>query len=111
VVAKTPAPQPQGPVPSAPTGAPTGAPAKVHVITDVHERAKRRARVIVSDLLLYEKAALTKAANADDSKQALGVLWKDAIRSYNQAVLPEGRSTTNYLEEELNRCLAQLRQA
>jgi hypothetical protein len=78
---------------------------------DVHERAMRRARVIMSDLLLYEKVALTKAANAENAMKDLGVLWKDAVRSYNQAVPPDVRTTTNYLEEELSKCLAQLRQA
>jgi hypothetical protein len=79
--------------------------------TDVHERAKRRARVIVSDLTLYEKEALMKAAHAVDSTKELGVLWNDAVRSYNQAVPLHVRNSTTYLEEELGRCLAQLRKA
>jgi hypothetical protein len=109
---KTPPPQPQPPAPSAPTAAaPSEHAAKVLAVTDVHERAKRRARVIVSDLLLYEKAALTKAAKAEDSKKELGHLWNDVLRSYNQAIPPEVRSATNYLEEELDRCLAKLRQS
>jgi hypothetical protein len=79
--------------------------------TDVHERAKRRARVIVSDLTLYEKAALLKAAHAVDSTKELGALWRDAVRSYNQAVPLDVRNSTTYLEEELGKCLAQLRKA
>jgi len=109
---KTPPPRPQAPSPSAPTAAaPSEHPAKVLAVTDVHERAKRRARVIVSDLLLYEKVALTKAAKAEDSKKELGHLWNDVLRSYNQAIPPEVRSATNYIEEELDKCLAKLRQA
>jgi hypothetical protein len=85
-----------------------------HAITprvslDVHERAKRRARVIVSDLSLYERATLLKAARAEDSKKALGILWRDAVRSYNDAVPADIRAATNYLEEELGKCLAELR--
>lgn len=76
---------------------------------DAHERARRRARVIVSDLTLYEKNTLVEAARAPDSKKALGVLWLDAVRSYDEAVPPEIRASTNYLEEELGKCLAQLR--
>jgi hypothetical protein len=109
---KTPAPQPQPPAPSAPiVVAPSEHAAKVLAVTDVHERAKRRARVIVSDLLLYEKVALNKAAKAEDSKKELGHLWNDVLRSYNQAIPPEVRGATNYLEEELDRCLAKLRQS
>jgi hypothetical protein len=78
---------------------------------DAHERAKRRARVIVSDLTLYEKSALQKAAQAADYKKELGLLWNEAVRSYNQAVSSDLRASTNYLEEELGRCLAHLRQA
>lgn len=77
----------------------------------VHERAQRRARVIVSDLALYDKETLLKAAHAADSRQELGSLWKDAVRSYKQAVPAAISSTTNYLGEELDRCLAKLRQA
>jgi len=77
----------------------------------VHERAQRRARVIVSDLALYDKETLIKAARATDSRAELGSLWKEAIRSYNQAVPAAVCSTTNYLGEELDRCLAKLRRA
>ncbi|MGD0836791.1 MAG: hypothetical protein ABSB49_09135 [Polyangia bacterium] len=84
------------------------------VAGDVHARAQRRARVIVSDLSLYEKATLVKAAGAEDvsgAKKVLGALWRDAIRSYNDAVPADVRAATNYLEDELGRCLAELRRA
>jgi hypothetical protein len=76
---------------------------------DVHARAQRRARVIVSDLSLYERATLLKASHAEDAKQVLGVLWRDALRSYTDAVPADIRAATNYLEEELGKCLAELR--
>jgi hypothetical protein len=65
--------------------------------------------VIVSDLNLYEKNTLLRASRAADSKKELGLLWLDAVRSYDEAVSPEIRASTNYLEEELGKCLAQLR--
>ena len=79
--------------------------------TDGHERAKRRARVILSDLSLYHRETLLRAARAADAKTELGTLWRDAVISYNEAVPPDLRDVTNYLEEELARYLAQLRQA
>jgi hypothetical protein len=90
---------------------PQALPVKAQANPDPHERARRRARVIVGDLTLYEKNTLLKASRATDSKKALGLLWRDAVRSYNEAVSPEIRASTNYLEEELGRCLAQLRQS
>ncbi len=77
--------------------------------SDVHERAKRRARVILSDLSMYHREELLKAAGAPDPKQELGTLWRDAVLSYNEVASPEIRSVTNYLEEELDRYLVQLR--
>lgn len=79
--------------------------------TDGHERAKRRARVILSDLSLYHRETLLRAARAADAKTELGTLWRDAVISYNEAIPPDLRGVTNYLEEELARHLAQLRQA
>ena len=77
--------------------------------TDGHERARRRARVILSDLSLYHREALLRAARAADAKLELGTLWRDAVNSYNEAVSPDIRSVTHYLEEELDRHLATLR--
>lgn len=77
---------------------------------DGHERAKRRARVILSDLSLYHREALIKAASAGDAKAELGPLWRDALNSYKEVVPAEISSATNYLEEELEKHLAQLRQ-
>ena len=101
------APATQPAVAKAEAGAPGAGPAEAGL--GVHERAQRRARVIVSDLALYDKATLIKAAHAADSRLELGSLWKEAVRSYNQAVPSAICSTTNYLGEELDRCLAKLR--
>ena len=102
-VGVTPPPQPTGLVQPTPPVQPT------HPPIDGHERAKRRARVILSDLSAYHRDELLKAANAPDPKKELGPLWRDAVISYNEVALPEIRSVTNYLEEELDRYLTQLR--
>jgi hypothetical protein len=81
------------------------------VASDGRERAERRARVIVSDLSLYHKDLMAKAAQAADPKKELGSLWKDAILAYDRTVPLEVRNNTHYLEDELNRYLAQVRQA
>jgi hypothetical protein len=78
---------------------------------DGHERAKRRARVILSDLTAYHRDELVKAAHAADPRKELGTLWRDAVISYNEAAPPEIRGVTNYLEDELSKQLAELRQA
>jgi hypothetical protein len=85
------------------------APATLGPTTDGHERAKRRARVILSDLTLYHREALLRAARATDAQLELGTLWRDAVISYNEVAPPELRSVTNYLEEELDKYLVQLR--
>lgn len=98
--------------PSAPTAPAPAAPAQAPAApADGHERAKRRARVILSDLSLYHRDELVKAAAASDPKLALGTLWRDAVISYNEGAAPELRGVTNYLEEELDRYLVQLRSA
>jgi hypothetical protein len=78
--------------------------------TDGYERARRRARVILSDLSLYHREALLKAAHSDDAKAALGHLWRDAVISFKQVAQPDaGSGAASYLEEELERHLSQLR--
>jgi hypothetical protein len=78
--------------------------------TDGYERARRRARVILSDLSLYHREALLKAAQSDDAKAALGHLWRDAVISFKQVAQPDAASgAASYLEEELERHLSQLR--
>lgn len=96
--------------------APTPSPGRLAVTPgpfamDPHERALRRARVIVSDLSLYHKDVLAQAAQAADGKQALGTLWRDAVLAYDRTVPLEVRNTTHYLEEELERHLAKVRQS
>jgi hypothetical protein len=116
-MAKTPSPvsaKPDVPLSSKGTG-PTPVIDRLAVtpgpVTDPRERAERRARVIVSDLSLYHKDLLTKAAQATDPKKELGTLWRDAVLAYDRSVSPEVRNNTHYLEDELDRYLAQLRQS
>ena len=98
-------------VPSpAPSGSgPTPPPQTLQPEIDGHERAKRRARVILSDLSVYHRDELLKAARASDPRKELGTLWRDAVISYQEVAPPEIRSVTNYLEEELTRYLVRLR--
>jgi hypothetical protein len=126
ITARPPAPAPSLHAPShqAPSGVaarssdhpppgepPAREPASSQAAPDGHERAKRRARVILSDMSLYHREMLLRAARAADAKAELGMLWRDALISYNEAIPPDIRAATNYLEEELKRQLAELRQA
>jgi len=95
--------------PAAAASAQSAQPRPQPTVTEGHERAKRRARVILSDLSVYHRDDLLKAAHAADPKQELGTLWRDAVISYNEVAPPELRSVTNYLEEELDKYLVQLR--
>jgi hypothetical protein len=74
------------------------------------DRARRRARVILSDMSLYHRELLLKAARSDDPKAELGTIWKDAVTSYNEVISPDLIGAANYLEEELQKRLTQLRQ-
>jgi hypothetical protein len=95
----TPPPSPSSPEFDPPT----------NVVFDPTIRARRLARVIVSDIMLYYQDKMVEAARADDPKQSLDAVWAEAERFYRDTIAPEVLECTNYLDEELYTAIEQLR--
>jgi hypothetical protein len=98
---KTPSPQP--PIP--PTPQPT-APPKMKEAPNLHDEAKRLARLLVSEIKLYNEAKLAMAREARNIYQQLKEDIERSKDMYNQRVSEAIRASTKYFEEELVKILA-----
>jgi hypothetical protein len=102
------------PTPSPPVEAPRrapAAPAGLEALSDeekkLHSDAKRLARVLISDLILYNEA---KVATGRKNKNLYPLLKDDIDRSkqmYDQRATPKVARIANYFNEELINTLAQ----
>ena len=102
---KTPSPPP----PISPTPQPA-APPKMKEIPEVernlHDEAKRLARLLVSEIKLYNEAKLAMAREARNIYQQLREDIERSKEMYNQRVSEAIRASTKYFEEELVKILA-----
>ena len=64
-----------------------------------HEKAKRLARIIASDIQLYNQDAVTEGARNGNFFELLAKDIGDARKLYEQRVPEKIRAKTNYLEE------------
>jgi predicted Zn finger-like uncharacterized protein len=119
----------QRPIPSAPSRAASGArahakperPASGRVATatpprtasaadrradPAEEKARRLARALVSDILVYNREARDKALVEGNLVQALGQEIKKSWELYKERVSPEMANQTNFFREALNEILA-----
>jgi hypothetical protein len=90
------------PAPESPSPATVMPPAKlaaVGMLTEPHQRAQRKARVIVSDVLLYDRALVEQAVRATDPFVSLDKVWREAQRTYNESVAAEIQANTHYLRD------------
>ena len=75
-----------------------------------HETAIRNARVLVSDLKIYNedlvKAAFEKPLDKRRIMRFIGPLIKQSWQMYKQKIDPEILKESNYLKEALNEMLA-----
>jgi hypothetical protein len=88
------------------------APAKlaaVGMLTEPHQRAQRKARVIVSDVLLYDRALVEQAVRSSDPFVSLDKIWSEAQRTYNESVAAELRGKTTYLRDAFEDMFRRLR--
>ena len=86
--------------------APPAAPALSPEETKAHDDAKRFARLIVSEIKLYNEAKVTEGRKAKD---LYGRLKEDIERGrqmYHDRISPSLKNTTNYFHDELVRLLA-----
>jgi predicted Zn finger-like uncharacterized protein len=70
------------------------------------ERAKRLARVLVSDILYYNRERRDEALEDGTLMTALGEEIKKSWELYKEKVGPEAAQSTNYFKEALNEILA-----
>jgi len=70
------------------------------------DRAKRLARVLVSDILYYNRERRDQALQEGTLMTALGEEIKKSWELYKEKVGPETAQSTNYFKEALNEILA-----
>jgi hypothetical protein len=74
-----------------------------------HARARRLARVICSDIVLYHFEAVAEAAHSEDPRRALEHVWQESTRFYEETIAAEIRDRTNYLDEAFDALVEQMR--
>lgn len=89
------------PAPAAPA-----APALSPEETKAHEDAKRFARLIVSEIKLYNEAKVTEGRKARDLHSRLKEDIERGRQMYHDRISPALRNNTNYFHDELVRLLA-----
>lgn len=88
-----------------PAAAPA-APALSPEETKAHEDAKRFARLIVSEIKLYNEAKVTEGRKAKDLHSRLKEDIERGRQMYHDRISPSLRNNTNYFHDELVRLLA-----
>ena len=73
----------------------------------VHARARRLARVLVSDILVYNQAVRDRARREGNLAAALGAEIGKAWELYKSKVGPEVASSTPYFKDALNEILSE----
>jgi hypothetical protein len=86
--------------------APPAAPAMSPEETKAHEDAKRFARLIVSEIKLYNEAKVTEGRKAKDLHTRLKEDIERGRQMYHDRISPSLRNNTNYFHDELVRLLA-----
>lgn len=101
-----PAPAPAKPTPVAPAKPAPAAPTKPGKGSKTEERAKRLARVLVSDILYYNRERRDQALRDGTLMSALSDEIKKSWELYKEKIGPEAAQSTNYFKEALNEILA-----
>lgn len=86
--------------------APPAAPAMSPEEAKAHEDAKRFARLIVSEIKLYNEAKVTEGRKAKDLHSRLKEDIERGRQMYHDRISPGLRNNTNYFHDELIRLLA-----
>ncbi|HET7291594.1 MAG TPA: hypothetical protein VFM88_04140 [Vicinamibacteria bacterium] len=100
--APPPPPPPPRPAPPPPAAAPAIAPED----QKAHEDAKRFARLVVSEIKLYNEAKVTEGRRQRDLYERLKEDIERGRAMYQERVSPKVRETTSYFVDELVRILA-----
>ena len=73
---------------------------------DPHDQARRIARLLVSDIKLYNESAIAEGKKHNDIYSRLKDDIDRALQTYNERVPAAIRQSTNYFQEELVRSIA-----
>jgi ribonuclease HI len=102
--------RPQGAAASRPAAAPHPPPAAAPSMspeeTKAHEDAKRFARLVVSEIKLYNEAKVNEGRRHKDIYERLKEDIERGRQMYADRVAPHVRDSTNYFYDELVRILA-----
>jgi hypothetical protein len=103
----TPAPTPVAPPPaSKPAAAPTGRPLNPFLANDPATKARRLARALVSDLVVYNTARRDTAMKSGTLKEEFAEEVKKSYEEYELQIGKELASSTTYFNDALNEILA-----
>ena len=94
------------PAPHAPPPPPPAAPSMSPEETKAHEDAKRFARLVVSEIKLYNEAKVNEGRRHKDIYERLKEDIERGRQMYADRVAPNVRDSTNYFYDELVRILA-----
>ena len=103
--APAPAPPPPAPKPAAPA-TPTGRPLNPFLANDPATKARRLARALVSDLVVYNTARRDAALKNGNLKEEFAEEVKKSYEEYELQVGKELASSTTYFNDALNEILA-----
>ena len=101
------APRPAAPPPPRPAAPPPpAAPAIAPEDQKAHDDAKRFARLVVSEIKLYNETKVSEGRRQKDLYERLKEDIERGRAMYQERVSPKVRETTNYFVDELVRILA-----
>ena len=105
-VAPAPAPAPPPPAPKPPAAAPTGRPLNPFLANDPATKARRLARALVSDLVVYNTARRDTALKSGTLKEEFAEEVRKSYEEYELQVGKELAGSTTYFNDALNEILA-----
>ncbi|MBI5136438.1 MAG: hypothetical protein HZA24_03770 [Nitrospirae bacterium] len=73
---------------------------------DAHATARRLARIILSDIVLYNQALFDEAARGGRLRQVMGTFLEEGREHYAHKVDPALATTTHYFDEAVERYIA-----
>jgi hypothetical protein len=81
-------------------------PAAAPAANPTDDKARRLARALVSDILVYNRDARDRALSEGNLVQVMGQEIKKSWEMYKEKVTPEVANGTNHFREALNEILA-----
>jgi hypothetical protein len=97
---------PKPAAPASPAGAPAGKPINPFLAQDPRQKARRLARALVSDMIVYQPEKRQKALKDGNLKAAFEEEIKKSWQEYEDQIGAEIAKSTPFFTEALNEILA-----